>query len=75
MESLKDLEGISGAYYNEALVCIEEGNFSTAYKHFRRSMEYPIHNKVLRDERSRVFKQRLEENGENFSILFKYHTV
>ncbi len=63
MERLNDLEGIADAHFNYSLACIEEGNLKLAEKHFRRSMEFPIHDEVRRNERVNVFRERMEGMG------------
>jgi len=71
MERLNDMEGISDAKFNYALVCLADGKVSLAMKHFNESMKYPILDGLKRDERIRVFNERLEYNGQNLSISFK----
>ena len=63
MERLNDLEGIADAHFNYSLACLEEGNLKPAEKHFRRSMEFPIHDEVRRNERVNVFRERMEGMG------------
>ncbi|MFO8050468.1 MAG: tetratricopeptide repeat protein [Thermoplasmatota archaeon] len=71
MEQLNDMEGVSDAKFNYALVCLADGKVSLAIKHFNESMKYPILDGLKRDERIKVFNERLVHNGQKMSISFK----
>lgn len=71
MERLDDMEGVSDAEFNYALVCLAEDKVPLALKHFNKSLKYPILDHVKRDERTRVFNDRLEKCRQKLSISYK----
>ncbi len=59
MEGLNDLEGVADAHFNYSLVCIEEGKVDLALTHFKTSMEFPFHDNIKKNERIKVFDERV----------------
>jgi tetratricopeptide (TPR) repeat protein len=72
MESINDLEGVADAEFNYALICIEEENVPLAIKHMDTSLIYPIYDTLKKEERIRVFNERVKKHGQNLSILLIY---
>lgn len=63
MEKVGDIEGLSGVYFNLALVNIEEGKHERAIYNFNKSEEFPVVYGNKREERRDVMRERFEEKG------------
>ncbi len=63
LQSVGDLEGLSGVDFNKSLVFIEKGEKKKALKYFEKAMKFPLTYKRKREERRRVFKGRMRAKG------------
>lgn len=63
LKDIGDLEGLSGVYFNKALVYIEKGNRKKAVKFYEMAMAFPLTYKQKRDERKDVFEGRMRDKG------------
>ena len=63
LKKINDLEGVSGVYFNRALVYAREGKIDEAYEFFERSEEFPLVYDNKRKERREVFNDCLRDKG------------
>jgi hypothetical protein len=63
LKEVGDLEGLSGVFFNRALVYVREGKVEKSHEAFREAESFPLVYKKKLDERRRVYNECLVENG------------